>query len=77
VQCYASQVAQRAAEPPTLVGSPLALPALEARDRFYGSQIGVAYAEPYILRNAVGLGDPVDHFRRNTFSQPLFFPERQ
>lgn len=77
IRCYASQVEPRADAPPTLVGSPLSLTSLEARDRFYGARIGVAYGEPYVLRETLGLGDPVDHFRRNSFARPLFFPERR
>lgn len=77
IRCYASQVEPRADAPATLVGSPLSLSSLEARDRFYGAQIGVACGEPYVLREAVGLADPVEHFRRNTFARPLLFPERR
>lgn len=77
IRCYASQVEPRADAPATLVGSPLSLSSLEARDRFYGAQIGVACGEPYVLRETVGLADPVEHFRRNTFARPLFFPERR
>lgn len=77
VQCYASQVRPRADAPETLVGSPLSLSSLEARDRFYGARIGVSHGEPYIVRETLGLADPVDHFRRNAFARPLFFPERR
>jgi bacillithiol biosynthesis deacetylase BshB1 len=77
IRCYASQVEPRPEAPPTLVGSPLSLSSLEARDRFYGAQIGVMYGEPYVLRETLGLADPVDHFRRNSFARPLFFPERR
>lgn len=76
VQCYTSQVSPAPDAHPTLVGSTLSLASLEARDRFHGAQIGVAHGEPYILRNAVGVADPLDHFRRNSFGPPLFFPER-
>jgi N-acetylglucosamine malate deacetylase 1 len=76
IRCYQSQVEPRADAPATLVGSELSLPSLEARDRFYGARIGVAYGEPYVLRETPGLVDPVDHFRRNAFARPLFFPDR-
>ncbi|QDE85733.1 bacillithiol biosynthesis deacetylase BshB1 [Myxococcus xanthus] len=76
VHCYASQVMPRPDAPPTLVGSPLSLSSLEARDRFYGAQIGVTHGEPYVLREALGLADLLDHFRRNSFARPLFFPAR-
>ncbi|RKI73320.1 bacillithiol biosynthesis deacetylase BshB1, partial [Corallococcus sp. AB049A] len=59
-----------------LVGSPLSLSSLEARDRFHGARIGVTHGEPYILREVLGLADPLDHFRRNSFARPLFFPSR-
>lgn len=74
VRCYASQVEARADAPPTLVGSALSLSSLEARDAFYGAQIGVAHGEPYVVRETLGLADPLDHFRRNAFARPLYFP---
>lgn len=77
VRCYASQVQPRPDAPPTLVGSPLSLSSLEARDAFYGAQVGVAHGEPYVVRETLGLADPVDHFRRNSFARPLFFPQRR
>lgn len=76
VACYASQVLPQPGGPQTLVGSPLSLSSLEARDAFYGAQAGVAFGEPYVLREVVALADPVEHFRRNNFARPLFFPER-
>ena len=75
IHCYASQVQPRADGPQTLVGSPLSLTSLEARDAFYGARIGVARGEPYITRETLGLADPLAHFRRNTFARPLFFSE--
>ncbi|AGC48045.1 hypothetical protein MYSTI_06772 [Myxococcus stipitatus DSM 14675] len=75
VHCYASQVLPRPGAPATLVGSALSLSSLEARDRFYGAQVGVAHGEPYIVREMLGLVDPVEHFRRNSFEKPLFFPQ--
>ncbi len=78
VRCYGSQVAARPDAPPTLVGSALSLSSLEARDAFYGARIGVAFGEPYVVRETLGLADPLDHFRRNQFGgKPLFFPERR
>jgi len=74
VRCYGSQVDPATPGPATLVGSPLSLPALIARDQLYGAQIGVAFGEPYVCRETPGLADPLDHYRRNTFSRPLFFP---
>jgi bacillithiol biosynthesis deacetylase BshB1 len=75
IRAHASQVGPRPGEPHTLVASPLSLTSLEARDAFYGAQIGVAHGEPFIVREALGLADPLDHFRRNAFARPLFRPE--
>lgn len=58
----------------TLVGSALSLSSLEARDAFYGAQIGVAFGEPYVIDEAVAIDDPVTHFRGRPPS--LFFPAR-
>lgn len=77
IACYQSQVSADASAPFTLVGSPLSLSSLEARDRFYGAHIGVAHGEPYVTRELLGVADPVDHFRRNAFAPPLVFPERR
>jgi LmbE family N-acetylglucosaminyl deacetylase len=30
-----------------------------------------------VARETLGLADPVDHFRRNSFARPLFFPPRR
>jgi bacillithiol biosynthesis deacetylase BshB1 len=76
VRCYQSQVEARPDAPATLVGSALSLSSLVARDQFYGAQIGVGYGEPYVCRETPGLSDPLDHYRRNTFARPLFFPAR-
>ena len=76
VGCYQSQVGPLGeSQPPTLVGSALSLSSLDARDRFYGAQIGAAHGEPYLVRNALGLLDPLAHFRANALASPLFFPE--
>lgn len=74
VRCYGSQVDPATPGPATLVGSPLSLPSLFARDQLYGAQIGVPFGEPYICLETPGLADPLDHYRRNTFAKPLFFP---
>jgi N-acetylglucosamine malate deacetylase 1 len=73
---YESQVAHRQDAPFTLVGSPLSLSSLEARDRYYGAHIGVSHGEPYITRETMGLKDPLAHFRENPFARPLLFGER-
>lgn len=77
IGCHRSQVMAREDEPFTLVGSPLSLSSLEARDRFYGAHIGVSHGEPYVMHEALGIADPVTHFRQNAFAPPLVFPERR
>ena len=77
IQCHASQVLPNPAAPPTLVSSDLSLPALQARDQVYGALIGVARGEAYVTRNALGVADPVAHFRREAAGQALFFPSRR
>ena len=39
----------------------------------YGSMIGVSYGEPLRAPNALGLVDPVAHFRHNGFSEAHAF----
>lgn len=46
-------------EPPTSIASEEFLAALEARDRFYGSQIGVRFGEPYVVDGPLAVADPV------------------
>ena len=74
IRCYASQVEPRADGPPALVGSPLSLTSLEARDGFYGAQIGVAHGEPYVLGRpwACGPGGslPPEYLRARPCSSP-------
>jgi LmbE family N-acetylglucosaminyl deacetylase len=65
--CHVSQLRRGALEAPTLIGSPLAIEAIEARDRYRGSQIGVSHGEALRSPQALGLVDPVDHFRSNPF----------
>ncbi len=81
IRCYASQVGPAPGAPETLVGSPLSLTSIDARDRFYGAQIGVAHGEPFVSPSPVGLVDPVAHFRANApapaGARPLLFPERR
>lgn len=67
IVCHASQVTRRAGEAPTLIGSSGALDAIEARDRYYGSMIGVSHGEALRTVAVPGLHDPVRHFRENDF----------
>jgi bacillithiol biosynthesis deacetylase BshB1 len=73
VACYASQVGRRPGEDATLVSAPLALAAIEARDRHTGSLIGVEHGEALRAPNVPGLVDPVRHFRDNPFPEAHAF----
>jgi bacillithiol biosynthesis deacetylase BshB1 len=73
IACYASQLSRRPGDDaPTLISAPGAVAAIEARDRYFGSMIGVSHGEP--LRCATpGLVDPVRHFRDNPFAEAHAF----
>lgn len=73
IACFGSQVRRAAGGPPTLVSSPRALEALEARDRYYGAMIGASHGEPLRAPGVPGLVDPVAHFRQNPFTEAHFF----
>lgn len=73
VRCYSSQVAPRPGGTQTLIGSSRALDAIEARDRYYGSMIGVSHGEPLRSTQSLGIVDPVAHFRQNPFSEAHAF----
>ena len=49
--------------PDTMISTPYALEALEAAWRYYGAMIGARYGEPFLLREALELRDPVSFFR--------------
>jgi bacillithiol biosynthesis deacetylase BshB1 len=46
----------------TLIGRPEFLELIEARDRRYGAQIGAKYGEPFLVREALRVDDPVAFF---------------
>lgn len=46
----------------TLIGRPEFLAAIETRDRHSGAQIGVMFGEPFLVREALKLEDPVGFF---------------
>ncbi len=46
----------------TLVGRPEFLEMIEARDRHNGARIGVRYGEPFLVREALQVADPVEFF---------------
>ena len=43
-----------------LLKSPFSLENVEAKDRFYGSLIGVRYGEPFLLKNPVKTSNPIN-----------------
>lgn len=73
IAAHASQVAASPHGP--LIGSPLALQALEARDRYHGAMIGVAHGEPYVSESALAVDDPVAFFGGDA-RRPHLFPRR-
>lgn len=73
IRCYGSQVTRRAGEDPTLISSERALSSIEARDRYYGAMIGTSHAEPLRSAAALGIVDPVNHFRQNPFQEAHLF----
>ncbi len=46
----------------TLLCKPEFLDRIETRDRQYGTYIGVKYGEPFLVREAMKINDPVDFF---------------
>jgi bacillithiol biosynthesis deacetylase BshB1 len=68
IACHVSQVTRRDASVTTLISSPLAVEAIEARDRYRGSEIGVRYGEALRSVQTLGLVDPLAHFRANPFT---------
>lgn len=74
IACYASQLTRRPGDDdPTLISSPRAADALEARDRYYGSMIGVARGEPLRSPSTPGLVDPIRFLRDNPFPEAHAF----
>ena len=74
ILCHRSQVSPNASDDVvTLVGSPKALGAVDARDRYYGSYIGATHGEPFRTEATLGLIDPLKHFRDNPFDEAHVF----
>jgi bacillithiol biosynthesis deacetylase BshB1 len=46
----------------TLIGRPGFLDTIETRARHYGAQIGAKYGEPFLVREAIKVADPVGFF---------------
>jgi len=77
IACHASQLTRRDATAATLISSPLAIEAIEARDRYRGSEIGVRHGEALRSAQALGLADPLAHFRANPFPPAHAFESRR
>jgi bacillithiol biosynthesis deacetylase BshB1 len=73
IACHVSQVTRKDPATATLISSPRALEAIEARDRYRGSEIGVRFGEAFRSPRAIGLVDPLAHFRANPFSEAHAF----
>jgi bacillithiol biosynthesis deacetylase BshB1 len=74
IACYQSQITRRAGDDvPTLISAPGATTAIEARDRYYGSMIGVSHGEALRAAMMPGLVDPIRHFRDNPFASAHAF----
>jgi bacillithiol biosynthesis deacetylase BshB1 len=73
IACHASQVTRRDPAADTLISSPLALAAIEARDRYRGSEIGATHGEALRSLAALGLVDPIAHYRTNPFGSAHAF----
>jgi hypothetical protein len=46
----------------TLLSRPEFLDRIATRDKQYGTYIGVKYGEPFLVREAIKINDPVDFF---------------
>lgn len=75
IACYASQLTRTTTA--TLISSPRATQAIDARDRYYGSMIGVSHGEPLRSPNTPGLVDPIKQFRDNPFDEAHAFEPLQ
>ena len=73
ILCYQSQFQRSPAQIATLINSPLALEAIEARDRYYGAQIGRIAGEAYFCSATLCVSDPVGFFRQESAGSPHFF----
>ncbi len=66
ILCYKSQFHHQDkadfGEDETLISSPEFLSRIEARDKHYGTLIGVKFGEPFLVREAIKVEDPVDFF---------------
>ena len=64
VRLHASQLHTPNAEgPPTMIASEAFLPMIEARARYYGSQIGVTFGEAFVVDGPLAIDDPLPAVR--------------
>ncbi len=60
IQAHASQLYNpKSDEPLTSIASEQFLQAQEARNRFFGSQIGVPFGEAYVVDGPLAVSDPI------------------
>lgn len=85
LRCYSSQVDSGQVEigrsPAgnrklgTLISTPYAMEVFETLTRYYGAMIGARHGEPFLVREALELSDPVEYFRQFPVSrQAHLFP---
>jgi bacillithiol biosynthesis deacetylase BshB1 len=78
IKCYKSQIERDPTlNVQTLVSSPLSMLSINARDSYYGAMIGSEFGEPYYIKQAVPMDDPVSFFRKNPLINTLVFPEHK
>ena len=76
VACFGSQLTRSADAAPTLLNGPLSVASIDARDRYWGSHLGVSHGEPFMTDAVVGVADPVAFGRANPYAgAALLFPE--
>lgn len=81
IRCYESQIVRRpeaepilAGQPGPLISSPRFMQSVEVRDRYYASMLGCDFAEPYLIKNALSISDPVRHFGEHQTLAAFAFP---
>ena len=58
-----------------MISTPYAMEVFETLTRYYGAMIGARHGEPFFVREALELSDPVDYFRQFPMSrQAHLFP---
>ena len=76
IRAYASQVSPKDRPgdlPVPLISSELSLSSLEARDAYFGGQIGVPFAEGYLVKSALPVKNPLKHFLEHRAATPLIY----